>query len=1081
MHRDPDKDFVRVNKIIGKPASIGPIPVEQLFYWIIILVGSYTVTNEIFDWGLFPFIVISIWLIFSCWLLMGNRPYQYTNKWRPTPGHEWMNGSTYYLSPIPRLRPHWLRQRYKDNQLKIRVKPVRVQNPSGGSKQLMPFQNYSDLICIVEIHQDDRQVSAYLLQLGNRYQLVFGFQAHGVHDVLSSSEVSEHAKAIDEATKLLASGERMTFVSGTYSRPELRLAKLKKQAQTCKIPAISVLLLNEEERVKELDRRGTRQVWEQYVFCTWTANDLSDSSRTGWIAQLVNQGMKVWNGFLEQMSGNKRTQQETFFKKLLSRAFSEGFLEWEILINTRMGLNVTPLNSEMHWDYIWSRFNDGAAPPVPQVLKLQTTADGLFIEEAINSDRSATTILLEGHSGRPSCPQHHGTGLRVTLPGKARFNECAAIAMVDPPDGWINTREQIRWLWKMMSTPYVRDTEIYTEVSLENMFLVQDQLSRQAKQSRTASDRAFRKGSGRDVGAEIKQEEAFEAQRRLYQGQKALKCATVFLVYRNTKEELDYACNLLANNLDTAKAIRETNVTFDLWLQSLPITNQRLLETHDLGSERRMTLDSETIAGLLPLTTPRNIDEIGVEFITHRGGKPLYIDVMGRQAKRLLITGESGSGKSVLGQRFILEALANNIPVVGIDNSAAGHSTFKTAIEILGKKGAYYAIETGSINLIEPPDLRHFPPKIQERRLQTWKEFIRHALVSIIMGDLRDPHLIQRVDSLILQALSAFLADQDIIARFNQAWEFGQASAKYQQIPTLHDFVPFCSRERLNLRSYEDIDRRSMNQIVSQLTALLSSKIGQSLGKPTSFSSDAAVKFFALSGLTNEQESQLMAIVASANCFTTALTHPKSLVVGDELSILLKKRGFAQVIGELCATGRKEGIAIIMLSQDLEAICSCETSNQILQNMNYKLHGRLTQEGAFSLQKNLGYPAAIVAPNTSEAAAPRTSDVRSYWLINAYGRFWVANYYPSYMLLGSVANNPDEKAARARVMRQYPQTLKGFMQGLREFSIAYIKALKENQGFDHIGRNSEANIHLKSTRAVSKTSTTQTSKPLKAS
>lgn len=55
-------------------------------------------------------------------------------------------------------------------------------------------------------------------------------------------------------------------------------------------------------------------------------------------------------------------------------------------------------------------------------------------------------------------------------------------------------------------------------------------------------------------------------------------------------------------------------------------------------------------------------------------------------------------------------------------------------------------------------------------------------------------------------------------------------------------------------------------------------------------------------------------------------------------------------------------------------------------------------------------------------------------------------------MLASVANNQDEREARERVMAQYPNTAKGNLLGLRAFTDAYIPALKQNRGFQDIGR-----------------------------
>jgi hypothetical protein len=527
------------------------------------------------------------------------------------------------------------------------------------------------------------------------------------------------------------------------------------------------------------------------------------------------------------------------------------------------------------------------------------------------------------------------------------------------------------------------------------------------------------------------------------------------LVYRNSAEELTHACNLLANSFETAKVIRERHIAWEIWLQALPITCKRLLHGNNLN-ERRLTLDTHTVAGIIPLTMPKDIDRCGVEFLTGRGGKPIYIDLFHHQIGRALITGTSGSGKSVLGWRFAMEALANNIPVVGMDISSSGNSTFKTAIELLGDQGAYYDISSGSSNLLEPPDLRRFDKLERDRRMESWKDFIRRALSAIAMGKIHNPHLAQRVDALLIRALDVFLRDPEIITRYNQAFEMGWRSSEWQQIPTLPDFIKFCTRERLNLRSFEDLDRHSLNQIQSQVSALLASRLGKAIARPSTFSPEPAIKFFALSGLTNEQDAYLMAINAHAACIRNALSHPRSLFIGDELSVLLRRDGFAQIVGETCATGRKDGIAVLLLSQDPDTICECSAGSQIMQNINYRITGRITSSGINSFQRYLGYPPNIISQNATEAFLPRSSDLYSCWLLELGGRFWRTRFYPGELMLASVANNQDEREARDRVMAHYPLTPKGRLMGLKAFADEYIPALREGKGFSHIGQGLSA-------------------------
>jgi len=1047
--RDPEKDFIRVNKILGKQPSIGFIPANQIIPWFFLTIISYLLTMGFFSLGLGWFFTVSFWFIVSWWLLTGNQPHLFTDQFRKPPGDEWCNGDSFYISPLPSRRSSRIGKKGNHSPLKIKLKPKIVPNQFGGNSRFMPFQNETDICCLVEINKDGRQASAILLNQGSNYQLVFAFRTQGFHDLLLNSEVSGFAASLEEGMRELPRGEKITFCTGCYSDETSRCQELEELANTTDLKAVSVLTRNEQRRIQQLTYQGTRQNWEQIAFCTWTINGDTPTS-TDFLGKAINGVKSVVDQLLGTLTGNTRIYKEQFYTKLLLSAFEEGFLRWEILLNTKIGLDINPLNTVEVWQWLWNRLNPGQAPSIPQVIRLEETATGYHLNEIKTTEKHICTVLIEGIQGRSSCPEHRRSNNRVYLTGKGK--ECGVLTMYDSPMGWTNTRQQLKWMWQIMSSTSVHDTEAWVEISVGNPLLIQDNLARQAKGAKTASIRAVTKGQGRDIGAEIKQEESFDAQHRLYKGAIPLNTAVAFLVYRNTAEELNQACNALSNSFGTAKVIRERNIAWEIWLQCLPITFKWLLHSGSWLSERRLTLDTETIAGILPLTVPRDIDQKGVELLTERGGKPIFIDLFYNQISRALIMGESGSGKSVLGWRFATEALANNIPVVGMDISSGGNSTFKTAIELLGDQGAYYDISEGSSNLLEPPDLRKFPKAERERRMESWKEFIRKALVAIAMGKIHNPHLAQRVDSILLRMLDFYLKDPEIVARYNQAFENGWQSSQWQQMPTFQDLLRFCSKERLNLKSFEDLDKLAMNQILSQGNALLTSRLGKAIGRPSTFSPEPAVKFFALSGLSNEQDAYLMAINAHTACIRNALSHPKSLFLGDELSVLLKKDGFASVVGELCATGRKDGIAVVLLSQDFDAICECSAGAQIMQNMVYKITGRITNTGVVAAQKYLGYDPRLISQNATEAFLPRVSDLYSCWLVEKGGRFWRTRFYPAEMMLASVANNLQEKEARDRLFAQYPSTLKGRLQALKQFTQDYVAALKDGKGFDSIGR-----------------------------
>ena len=929
--------------------------------------------------------------------------------------------------------------------MKTLIPPINAIEPHGKVTYL-PFENELDLCCMVRIERDNRSIGAFLLNKGDisdetLFQVVFAFNLKGTHDQLYSEEVIAFASGISEAMKSILSNEKCTFLLGRYSNDCERQEHLNQLANSCSLKLPTILMRNEQARVQQLTSIGARSIWRSMVFCTWTADEFGER-KTDPLSKIIYNLGKGGRLFLDGVTGRISQRAEQLLSRVLMKAYTEGFIQWEMLFNTKAGLEITPVSDVELWSWLWGRFNKSPSPAIPQLIVLTEDKDnGVKVTEIQNSRKHATTILITGEHGRSTCPEHRQSANRVYVKDKV----CGVLTMADTVTAWISIREQILWMWKVLSESHIRDTEVIVEISKANRYLTEDNLHRQAKQTKVARERALLKGSGRDVGAEIKQEESFDAQKKLYKGAVPLNCAVVFLVYRENAESLDLACDLLCNSFGTALVVRERNIANLIWLETLPITWRRILHSSSILSERRLVLESETVAGILPLTLPRELDTKGVEFLTNRGGKPVCVDLF-THTQHALVTGKTGSGKSVLLWRFMLDALSQGIPVVGMDIPAAdGESSFKTAIELLGDAGAYFDLSRASNNLMEPPDLRRFDNEERASRMKSWRSFIRNALSVIVMGRLNAPHLAQRVDAILMQALDVFLSDSDIIERYNLAFNQGWKSTQWQDIPTLKDFARFCSIARLNILKPEAIDHQAINQITSQITALLVSPLGAAIGKPSSFSPEPMVKFYALTGLSNDQDSYTMAVAAKAACLRVALSHPKSLFIGDELSVLFRKDGFSAMVGELCATARKDGLSIVLSSQDPDTICQSAAAAMIMQNITYRLTGCITSNAVASFQQYLSYPSEIIAPNASESFFPRRSDLYSCWLIEKGGRFWSCRFYPGEMTLAAVATNQEERRARRKILARYPNTLKGQLQGLQAFTKVFVTALKENK------------------------------------
>jgi hypothetical protein len=726
-------------------------------------------------------------------------------------------------------------------------------------------------------------------------------------------------------------------------------------------------------------------------------------------------------------------------------------LPWRLLLETKANLSVeSPTDTEL-WHWLWYRFNGRStvAPDIPQLVKIEETTQGLRRTIIENSPKDTLSVALSGVAGKTSCPQHNGSREFIY------FNHTIAsvLTMEEAPTGWRDRREQLRWQFDRLAASYVYDTEVWLEMEPGSKARMRDNLQKIAKQAEASNKHTVEQGGGMDVGSIVKQEESFEAQRKLVTGARPIMCAPLYVIYRNTEEELDKACALMCNSFGSANVIRETNIAWRLWVEALPINRLKLLCQTSLFTNRRIIMDTDTTAGLLPLTCYRPFHSKGVEFITDRGGQPIYVDLFGK-TERAIITATSGGGKSVLGFRFIVDALAQGIPVVGMDISTGGDSTFSTACRMLGDKAAFFNMANQSYNLVEPPDLRGMDKKTVVERLNRWKQFLQQALVGIAMGSIHDPKLQERVNALVVKMIQVFTSNPQIIDRYNAAYEQGFHSNAWQNIPTLHDLLNFCSKEKLGLKSFEEIDRLAINQIVNQISAKLDDpEIGQAIGRPSTIPPDPMVKIFALSGLNNDSNAQIMALLAAMACVTNGLSHPRSLFVGDELSVLLSKPGFAEMVGTIWATGRKDGISGLLILQDINAIANCSAASKIFQNTSIEIVGKTTTASASAYVKFCEYDPESIRPNATEAFYPDPSEYFTKWLLKVGDRYWSPlRFYPGAMILASVANSEDEKAARQRFIDQYPNDEIGILKGTRDFATAYIQVLRGGASIREIGR-----------------------------
>jgi len=915
-----------------------------------------------------------------------------------------------------------------------------------GSVIYSAIEDFLQLETILHYDLRGRSVGALMNRQGNnRYQFTFGFACQGIHSTLKPDERNSVFDAIESGLKDLPGKERLTIHLSSFSDDVERQIHLDTLIEKASSDEIKFLLWGEKARVQELTQLGIRKPKPLYVYVTYTV-DPTTSGGTDHIEKGIAWFQSNWHKFL----GEHQSVEQERYEDLFSKAFTDGFQIWEQLLSTKMGLNIRPLLEDELWSNLWKRFNTTECPPIPQ--RIIMSEEG--ISEEINAALHATTHLVGNSAALPKTARD---SIRV----KGKY--VGALTFLEKPAGWSNKYEQLRYLWSLISRDQVTDTEVFCEFSRANDSIVKTNMQRITKQSIVQSDLSASKSSV-DVASNIKTRRAVQAQEKLYEGAIPINVAVVILVHRKTRSQLDEACRYLQSCVRLPAIIdREREYAWLIWLQTLPITWDALLLK---PFNRRMVYLSDEAPGFLPLITPKAVDKTGFELITEEGGTPLFLDLF-TQHKNLGIFATTRAGKSVLVSGILTQAMACGMPIVALDfPKPDGSSTFTDYTNFMGAKGAYFDISTESNNLFEMPDLRRFTMEQQSERLKEYQDFLLQSMLLMVMGsapmDSAEIRLLRNtVRSLLTMFLGLFLQDAQILVRYDAAIAGGFGSPAWSETPTLADFIRFCNLQLLDEVSMAALSggggnvAKAMESIHLQLRFWLNSRVGQSIARPSSFPTDAQLLVFALRNLNEAEDAAILALSAYSAALRRSLSCPASIFFIDEAPVLFEFDAIAALVARICANGAKAGSRVILSGQDPDTIARSPSASKILQNLSTRLIGRIEPVAIASFERVFNYPREIISRNAGESFFPRKEGIYSQWLLDDKDTYTYCRYYPAYVQLGAVANNPNEQSARTAFNANSANKFRG----LSEFSHELVSALKDNRSI-HCPTVIEPQVHL---------------------
>lgn len=1030
------EEVITTIKALGEKSKVAFIPKEYIFPWLIIAAICYLVFKLLqlfFGIGYVWLIIALFWFCAAWTLIAGKRSHSFTDEFFSLPGDDWIDLPQIFVSATDESFPKMVAHKFSPVREKISPKVTLTHNP---------FQKESTHHGNLRVSFSGQDFVSYLrCNEHQEWSASTPFYLLGLHPQQSEADIINYSRSISNALKDIPKGESICLVFGCRSKCDLRKAQLS-QSIDLKFPIISTMLESEKLKTEEITRKGIRQEWHHYVLVSWSQKNQELRTNTDTISVFINFfksfADKYFARYFRNWLGTEKAYQRQIYLKLARDLFNNSYLPWKIRLESKGKLVTSSLNHLQAYNLLASRFNSRQnltdESKIPQKINVtDVTGKARFrvITNAPHSSKNILSKIIEGEDGISNCPSHDGRRDRLRLK-----NDLVAVLKLETPPDKIPYGEQLYWVWERMKDPSVHDTDIFLEISPGDIEQSRTNLRRLVRQSTYANKYAAQTGNVMDVDASELSDEAIEAQKRLKLGAQPLLVSFTVHVYRQKEIELDIACQRLVELFAPAKLVREDKVCWRRWLETLPINNSRIQNSTHVFSEPRLTLDTESIRSLLPLLRPRDIHSKGVEFINIEGGYPIYVDLVG-QYQRAIITGTTGSGKTVMAFAHIKQALTQeDTACVGFDMSNEGEGTLKPIVEMLGERGAYINLVEQSYNILQPPDLRQHDPITRKRRFKVWLESRKKIIISFALGAYPKGKINpDTISSIATLALNAFITDEEIVRRYNAALEKGWKSPEWQNMPVLEDFLFFCTKDKLDLPEFGLEQSEALDTIVTSIRSkMVDPNIGECISKPTSVSPHARLQFFGLSGLSDDNNAYILSLVAQGACLNASLEFQKSLVIIDECPALFDKPGFTEQVGMQFSLGRKEGVSVILIGQNLEAITQCKNSSQIIRNNNFHFIGRITSEAIPHYAKTLNIPHKQLRTNAGDSFGIDKNLGCSHWKIVYGDNCWDTSYYAGKIELAGLANSRDEKKAREAFFAKHPKTQIGKCNALAEYA-----------------------------------------------
>ncbi len=1011
---------VRWLKILNQKPKIAFLSRSQMFTLLATLVLANFITLIMGFSGL-GFLFMWVGFSVGAFILLGNKPHEFADRLDKPPGEgeEWINANLKWVNPANK-------KAWRDSQKPVgRVKYVQ------GFKGI-PLDNYSDLHAVHEIGIGGDQFTVWLYcQKGtiDRWYAQIPLKLSGIHPETPQEEVKARLAKISAAGGDFPRGQRLKIVQGCRSHCRERVETLEEQAQLADCELISCLNHNEASNTKRLTANRVRQQWYSYVVLEWEKNNFGQKG--DWWGLLAH----LWSQWLTWLWGEQRDLEKKLYSHLAREIHRDCYRVWGSYLGRRWNLGIEPLSWSQAWEYLWYSLNDINSSPEPIPVLVQTKQRGrrlssqIYIRDA-NNPRSLLSVLL---SQNPLRARNGYAAIRM------RGKWAGAVVLDRPRLDEYEPEEQFTWLWKILGA--LGDAEVSVQIEGKSKAETIFNLIQIGKQEKNFQQLSEWMGDDYNISSTSNQQESYRVREQLNAGEEVFWGSVVIWLFRDSLEELNKDQERLCARSEGGKLIPEPSTCFRLFLECSMLNNwvqmggvKQIKGQRTVVSDRRITFDSRTLTGILPLCKPQDIHESGVEFLYAGGssepcGYSLYLDNITRPL-HMLVVAPTDSGKGTLVAKFITNCLSREVRLVGMDLSEEGKSSFALYGKLLGDRGAVVNLLENCFNILGQPNyVQEIAGDLQERdrRQLLWQSQLQTVIMAIVVGKLDESFLIQRIEALIIRLLSIFLADSEIRSRYQQG-----------SPPTLEALLPFCTQEKLQWSDWDEEDEKARRHIVHRLkTKLADPSIGKALSSPSNIPKGLKFLIFAFNNLGSDENAQIMSLVAHMACVNFTLSSKDVFILIDEFTRLGKNPYFRKLAQYYLTTGRKEGVSSCVISQTWKAIGS---DPDMAENFEYCFVGRVNANAVRNYAQSFRIPETALeqlTQNSSSTQFDRSNLARSWLLLHQRTQsWWHVKSCSAPLELGILATNPSEKEQRESILGQpeYTGSITNQLRGIKQFS-----------------------------------------------